>query len=260
MKTTTNKQQTIGLSIPSSKPNSTNNNASFSFPSRTMPIQIQRQQRPNSLHNQDLQKKLDDQLVKADFDDITVSELKEMLRQRGKPATGKKAILLQRLQEERDSIIHARTNNIPRSPHATSLPDLPSSPSGGIGSLNKEIDNMHIGSPPVQRRFSPYGTSPRSTTNIAPASVPTVTKGFNLKKSYVPITSSTLATPDHEKDVNPFDLVKQETISEVPNTEEEEDYQQYIVSPNLQDTTFQDNMDWTDPNMEYMFKQGKKVK
>ncbi|RCH78063.1 hypothetical protein CU098_006025, partial [Rhizopus stolonifer] len=63
---------------------------SSSFPSRTMPIQIQRMSRPNSSQPFDAeshQRLLDSQLDKVDFDDITVSELKEMLRQRGKPAT-----------------------------------------------------------------------------------------------------------------------------------------------------------------------------
>jgi hypothetical protein len=81
------------------------NSLSFSFPSRTMPIQIQRvarQNNPQPFDAESHQKQLDSQLDKVDFDDITVSELKEMLRQRGKPATGKKAILLQRLQEERE--------------------------------------------------------------------------------------------------------------------------------------------------------------
>lgn len=83
----------------------TDEEVSTSFPSRTMPIQIQRVPRLNSSQPFDAeshQKQLDNQLDKVDFDDITVSELKEMLRQRGKPATGKKAVLLQRLLEERD--------------------------------------------------------------------------------------------------------------------------------------------------------------
>jgi hypothetical protein len=78
---------------------------SSSFPSRTTPIQIERVARHSNSQQFDAeshQKQLDNQLDKVDFNDITVSELKEMLRQRGKPATGKKAILLQRLQEERD--------------------------------------------------------------------------------------------------------------------------------------------------------------
>ncbi|KAI8372943.1 uncharacterized protein BYT42DRAFT_606785 [Radiomyces spectabilis] len=78
-----------------------------SFPSRTMPIQIQRVNRLSAMYpldSEEYQRKLDFQLENANFDDITVSELKEMLRQRGKPATGRKAILLQRLQEERELV------------------------------------------------------------------------------------------------------------------------------------------------------------
>ncbi|CAJ0761575.1 5089_t:CDS:2 [Entrophospora sp. SA101] len=52
------------------------------------------------MSSEEYQRKLNEELEKVDFEDITVSELKEMLRQRGKPATGKKAVLMQRLQEE----------------------------------------------------------------------------------------------------------------------------------------------------------------
>lgn len=266
---------------------STNNDslaAPSSFPSRTMPIQIQRVHRANGLQNHDLeqrQKKLDDQLIKTDFDDITVSELKEMLRQRGKPATGKKAVLLQRLIEERDLIQHARANNIPilnryiqQSPvvssspisHAGSLPDsmyLSSSSPSIIGSLNRSIADMHIGSPPMtnqqSRRFAPYSTSPRtaplSNANYS-ASVPTTSsldmmmmqqqqqqkepvRVRNIKKSYAPFTSSALATPDRDDDINPFDTVKEE---------EEEATIKQELTPN--------DMEWTDPTLDFMLQNG----
>lgn len=88
-----------------------------SFPSRTMPIQIQRVQRPPNavpFDAEEHQRQLDDQLEKVDFDDITVSELKDMLRQRGKPATGKKVVLVQRLQEERELIKAIKSGRIQR--------------------------------------------------------------------------------------------------------------------------------------------------
>lgn len=179
-----------------------------------------------------------------------------MLRQRGKPATGKKAVLLQRLIEERDLILHARANNIPilnrniqssPSPHAASLPDsmyLSSSPT--IGSLNRSIADMHIGSPPMtnqqSRRFAPYSsTSPRLAPPLYSSSVPTTSNSLDMmmmqeparvrgiKKSYAPFTSSALATPDREDDVNPFDTVKEE-----------------------------ETMEWTDPTLDFMLQQGKK--
>lgn len=278
-----------GMAIPSADTTTTTSNAS-SFPSRTMPIQIQRVHRANASQPFDLeqrQKRLDDQLVKVDFNDITVSELKEMLRQRGKPATGKKAILLQRLQEEKDMILHARANGIPisnryaiqqqqtiteksnspvlQSPimdHSASLPDsmyLSSSPNAGIGSLNRSIADMHIGSPPMtsqqSRRFAPY--APRAATITSPqpsnasplysSSVPTgsldmmmmqqqepqVMRGFNFnKKSYAPFASSALATPDRDDDHNPFDDYKQEKNFDSPN-----------------------DMEWTDPTLDYMLQQ-----
>ncbi|CAO3691156.1 unnamed protein product [Rhizopus stolonifer] len=249
-----------GMTIP----NNSNTDTFFipgahSLPSRTMPIQIQRVQRANANQPFDLeqrQKRLDDLLVKVDFNDITVSELKEMLRQRGKPATGKKAVLLQRLQEERNFIQHARANGIhianrylnPSSPvmDSSSLPEsmLLSSSPASLGSLNRSIADMHIGSPPPSsltipppvnsnRRFTPY-ISPRipSASPSFSSSVPT--SGYLYKKSYAPFTSSALATPDREEDYNPFD-----NMSEMNNT----------------NTMLEDNMEWTDPTLEVMLQQ-----
>lgn len=292
--------------------NNNSNNTHTPTMARTMPIQIQRVHRANAFQSFDLeqrQKRLDDQLIKVDFEDITVSELKDMLRQRGKPATGKKAMLVQRLQEEREMIQHARANGIPianrnaqptptgttpspgsllaegsspvlSSPmmeHAASLPDLSSSPTAvGLGSLNRSIADMHIGSPPMtsqqSRRFAPY-SSPRvaSTTNsnlsvtgnadLYSSSMPTgsldmmmmqqheqqmqqqqteprVMRGFNFgKKSYAPFASSALATPDREDESNPFDQL--EKISE---------------NPTHNNTT--GDMEWTDPSIELMLQQG----
>ncbi|KAI9027525.1 hypothetical protein CLU79DRAFT_885344 [Phycomyces nitens] len=198
-----------GIPIPSDGHGSQAVHAT-SFPSRTMPIQIQRIQRGGMSQPFDAeqhQRRLDDQLERANFEDITVSELKDMLRQRGKPATGKKAVLLQRLQEERDNIQAARSGraqrfsqpppasrrigefsrpksfqgtspmmsaNTPQSPlfsSPSSVPNtsfLPGSP-GSSYSLYRSIDNMHIGSPPQHtRRFSPYA-APSSPRLASPS-------------------------------------------------------------------------------------------
>ncbi|KAL0083603.1 hypothetical protein J3Q64DRAFT_1836097 [Phycomyces blakesleeanus] len=293
-----------------------------SFPSRTMPIQIQRVQRANTAQPFDAeqhQRRLDDQLVKTDFGDITVSELKEMLRQRSKPATGKKAVLMQRLQDERDiikAVRHSKTQRhsqpppasnhqtdvsrprsfqgIPSSPsspyigslsigHASSVDGpssvpnstsfVPGSPAGSIGStgsLNRSIDNLHIGSPPMApqhiRRYSPYSPrpapSPKQFTaqslpsadelTIQPSSScsssslprsrpyhPAWSTGFiggsgnGRAKTYAPFTSSNLATPDNDVDVNPFDTLSFDTTEVKTET-----------------------MEWLDPSMEDILLQG----
>lgn len=193
-----------GKASTSTKSNSkngtaSNNSQNMSFPSRTMPIQIQRMPR-NACQPVDAeqhQRQLDEQLEKVDFDDITVSELKDMLRQRGKPATGKKAVLIQRLQEELELVKSIRSGhaqrppmniqNRPKSYQGSSSPTIshspisvgspssmpnssmlyPGSPNSVTMSLNGHIANMHIGSPPTSsqhmRRYSPYATpgSPR---------------------------------------------------------------------------------------------------
>ncbi|KAF7722384.1 hypothetical protein EC973_003194 [Apophysomyces ossiformis] len=170
-----------GVAIPVNTRNTSSSNKPSSFPSRTMPIQIQRVHRANASQPFDAeqhQRRLDDQLVKVDFDDITVSELKEMLRQRGKPATGKKAVLLQRLQEERDLIkavrngraqrhsqpppaisVHRNDSSRPRSFHSTSpmMPDintgsLPQSP--GLESPSSASNSYFIPGSPSGSTFS----------------------------------------------------------------------------------------------------------
>ncbi|KAJ3304015.1 hypothetical protein HDU76_005266 [Blyttiomyces sp. JEL0837] len=45
-------------------------------------------------------KELDAELLKIDFEDVTVTALKEMLRVRGLPSTGKKVLLVERIQEQ----------------------------------------------------------------------------------------------------------------------------------------------------------------
>ncbi|KAG2179043.1 hypothetical protein INT43_001892 [Umbelopsis isabellina] len=77
-------------------------------PPRTMPMQISRNSKAPSqsasLSAEEQQKILDERLMKIDFDDITVSELKDMLRERKKATNGKKADLVERLLDERRMI------------------------------------------------------------------------------------------------------------------------------------------------------------
>jgi len=296
---------------------------SSSVPTRTMPIQIQRVTRPNSNQPFDAeshQRQLDNQLTKVDFDDITVSELKEMLRQRGKPATGKKAILLQRLQEERDiakggrspgssRLTNRHSQPLPFSSRSLNLPETPKQqrPRSFQGGGS-------IGSPPAttSRRYSPYsprlGSSPKTTYHEYSSSVPVqsgdlssspnnnnnnnnntpaqnnvaynhsngngmmlsssysatrpTNRYYNNPKTYKPFTSSALATPDREEDVNPFD--RYYAGSESPITEEktipepEINYNTHNLDSNNSVTQNFDSMDWTDPSaLELLLQQGK---
>lgn len=74
---------------------------------KALPIQIQRVNASNNSSNRPVtaeahRRKLDEKLEKVNFDDITVAELKEMLRERGLSASGRKAELMNRLKEESD--------------------------------------------------------------------------------------------------------------------------------------------------------------
>ncbi|KAI8579567.1 hypothetical protein K450DRAFT_199364 [Umbelopsis ramanniana AG] len=85
----------------------------------SLPIQIPRTAKAHpqtvAMSEEEQQKKLDEQLLKIDFDDITVAELKEMLRERKKATNGKKADLVQRLSDERRMVEMRRSqgNRIP---------------------------------------------------------------------------------------------------------------------------------------------------
>ncbi|CEP12613.1 hypothetical protein [Parasitella parasitica] len=63
------------------------------------------------------QRKLDDALIKVNFEDVTVAELKEMLRERGLSISGKKAVLADRLRDARDKLLGKQ---VKREPFSTS--------------------------------------------------------------------------------------------------------------------------------------------
>jgi hypothetical protein len=64
------------------------------------PSAHQKQANPESYRRQ-----LDEKLAKINFDDITVAELKETLRERGLSATGRKAELMNRLKQEHELVV-----------------------------------------------------------------------------------------------------------------------------------------------------------
>ncbi|KAI7852450.1 hypothetical protein BDC45DRAFT_607325 [Circinella umbellata] len=181
----------------------------INFPSRTMPIQIQRVQRasvPQPVDVEQHQRKLDDQLEKVDFDDITVSELKDMLRQRGKPATGKKAILVQRLQDERDFIRAVKSGTAQRH----SQPPLSASYTSKLNEGNRP--RSYQGSSPLTPHaniasFQPQspllaGSSPSSMPNtfVPPGSPGSVTLSLNRSIANMHIGSP----PQHPRRYSPY--------------------------------------------------------
>jgi hypothetical protein len=227
------------IAIPGTPPTATK--------AKPIPIgRVSRLQAANlSMDAEEHHRRLDEQLQKVNFDDITVSELKEMLRQRGKPATGKKVTLIQRLMEERDMVnalkngVAIPNNSNPSSFNAGSPINSSSVPNSFpvIGSpfsqIQKSIATMSIGSPPTSsahsRRFSPYGApkSPRlgpshgspkqlSTSVPSPSNHHRTPHHHHTNSSqfvrhnqhaslYAPFVPSGLGTPDTELEANPFD-------------------------------------------------------
>jgi hypothetical protein len=133
---------------------------------KALPIQIQRvsaQTQPSKpIDAEVLRQQLDEKLEKVNFDDITVAELKEMLRERGLSATGRKAELMNRLKEEYQLLMQKSNNN-----NNNASPTLSSS------GLQGRVAGMNLDSPKKQstRLFSPYSPPARHHSRYA-SSVP----------------------------------------------------------------------------------------
>jgi hypothetical protein len=89
------------------------------------------------------QKKLDEALLQLNFEDVTVAELKEMLRERGLSSTGKKAVLTDRLKEARDQLI--KTNEPKKKKVVENSPNIQ-----GLANMT-----IHSPCPPQELLFSP---------------------------------------------------------------------------------------------------------
>lgn len=132
------------------------------------PIQIDRiTPRHSSLQarTEEQQRKMDAAMERVNFDDVTVAELKEMLRQRGKHGGGKKAELIMRLQSEIEIIRTKRLSGARSSVTGPSTTPPLASPTQAMFST---LGGMHIGSPPIHPtsasnlpnvRITPYGPS-----------------------------------------------------------------------------------------------------
>ncbi|KAH8552092.1 hypothetical protein BGW37DRAFT_490642 [Umbelopsis sp. PMI_123] len=263
------------ISLPPNANNNNNNRVTIPgtppTTTKAKPIPIGRVSRPHaaniSIDAEEHHRRLDEQLQKVNFDDITVSELKEMLRQRGKPATGKKATLIQRLMDERD-MVNAIKNGV-AIPHSNASSFTAGSPinsssvpnaSPVIGSpfsqIQKSIAAMSIGSPPTSahsRRFSPYGApkSPRlgpahGSPKMLSTSVPSASSSSNQRPHhhhhtnssqfvrhsqhaslYAPFVPSGLGTPDTELE-NPFDTaIDQNTAYQGDSSKEDQMMENY---------------------------------
>ncbi|KAF9327354.1 hypothetical protein BGZ91_001506 [Linnemannia elongata] len=123
------------------------------------PIQIDRILSRHSMSQaktEEQQRLMDAALERVDFDDVTVAELKEMLRQRGKHGGGKKADLIRRLQSEID-IIRANRQAQPQSQAGSgagagvrqAVASIPAPLASPTHSLYKTLGGMHIGTPSI---------------------------------------------------------------------------------------------------------------
>ncbi|KAI8855297.1 hypothetical protein BC829DRAFT_4613 [Chytridium lagenaria] len=117
----------------------------------------------------ELFRKLDGELEKINFDDITVSELKEHLRIRALPSSGKKALLVQRLQDEIKFIQKRRDGTLrpeedPRLPlynHVLSIHGIqPPLPPPGTTALAMAAAAVYGGAP-----FNPHLGAPMHLQN-----------------------------------------------------------------------------------------------
>ncbi|KAF9105171.1 hypothetical protein BGX29_000530 [Mortierella sp. GBA35] len=119
------------------------------------PIQIDRilsRHTMSQAKTEEQQRLMDAAMERVDFDDVTVAELKEMLRQRGKHGGGKKADLIRRLQSEIDIIRanrQAQAQAQAGGARQAGVVPVPAPLASPTHSLYKTLGGMHIGSPPV---------------------------------------------------------------------------------------------------------------
>ncbi|KAJ3128370.1 hypothetical protein HK098_004617 [Nowakowskiella sp. JEL0407] len=122
----------ISASIPSASPRHKENGVLL------LPLPPLNVKRKESLSGAELVAKLDVELEKLDFNDVTVTELKDLLRQRGLPSTGKKVLLVERLQKELEQ---ARIRKAARNQTQSSTPVILDSdllsPSNSSGTESK---------------------------------------------------------------------------------------------------------------------------
>jgi hypothetical protein len=144
---------------------------------KPLPIQIQRVNQNNTQSNRPAnteahRRQLDEKLEKVNFDDITVAELKDMLRERGLSATGRKAELMNRLKKEHELLRRGGG----AAAVAAAVPSGQGSPMMGNSPLHRRVANLNImdsSSSPVQKNrqqrhyfpYSPPPTSARLPTN-----------------------------------------------------------------------------------------------
>jgi hypothetical protein len=142
---------------------------------KPLPIQIQKlakepisSQKP--VDPETYRRQLDDKLAKINFDDITVAELKETLRERGLSATGRKAELMTRLKDEYDLVIHQNNSHV---------------------MLNRRLANMSLDqkkSPKIS--YAPYYTPPLRHSSIALAQLGSPQMNSSRLASSVPTTQT----------------------------------------------------------------------
>ena len=118
----------------------------------TRPVQIERVHKPLPkpvvCDPIETQKKLDHQLAQLNFEDVTVAELKEMLRERGLTATGKKAVLTDRLRDARDMLVKSQPWLAPKGGRSQSNSASPNIQ--GLANMT-----IHSPIPPTQCLFMP---------------------------------------------------------------------------------------------------------
>jgi hypothetical protein len=149
---------------------------------KALPIQIQRMNASNNPSSRPVnaeahRRQLDEKLEKVNFDDITVAELKEMLRERGLSATGRKAELMNRLKEEYELLAMRGGSTALNYSVQQQAP------------LHRRVANLNLMDSPnmnrQQRLYAPYSPPPnhRLASSVPDSHTPTyLNDQFMMKK------------------------------------------------------------------------------
>ncbi|KAJ1548926.1 hypothetical protein HK405_012813 [Cladochytrium tenue] len=124
--------------------------------------------------------RLDDDLLRIDFDDVTVAHLKEVLRRRGLPSSGRKAKLLDRIRFEVAQLHRTRLQDPAAASSASTAATSAASPSGSPNSsrsASPASSSRSAPSPPLLSAPAPSAAPTRSyrgggASPVVPASRP----------------------------------------------------------------------------------------
>lgn len=174
---------------------------------KPLPIQIQRNPVSNSKNAAPValdQQQLDSKLRQVNFNDVTVAELKDLLRERNLSVAGRKAELTDRLYKELQRVLSSTVPNIVRSQMPTINTATPPSPVPSQTSASPQSQHSRQKSPPppiqqLTHRLSDLGFSHQSDGALS-----NINYQQQSNRTLIPMSLPQQQLPSHPPPPPPF--------------------------------------------------------